>query len=1144
MDIDSYFEMLSGRFDEVYKIAEAARARGYDPRTYVEIKPAPDLASRVEGLTNIDGIGELIRKASSGQSRTKLAFAVVRELCTDNMFAEQETIKRIEIAVKVGTAILTEGILVAPTEGIQTVKGYKNSDNTDYIAISYAGPIRGAGGTAAALSVALADYARKLFGIGAYKPTQDEIERYVEETELYHTRAARLQYRPPDDDVRVIVGNCPVCIDGVPTEQIEVGVHGNLKRLGLDGKEIPITNKVRGGVALVVCEGIAQKAKKLLKEVKSQGLDWDWLNNIIKVDVKKSDARSGDTKKSSVFLEDLAAGRPILAYPSMQGGFRLRYGRSRFTGIAAKGFHPATMVITNNFVAVGTQLKVEMPGKGCVALPVDSIEGPFVVLQSGEALRISDSDTAMQARDQIKEVLSMGDILVTYGDFKKSNTQMLPSSYVEELWAQQVGKYIHGFDKTDVSFSEAYRISLEHGVPMHPKYLYEFNSVSTDAIKELSLWLGSEMPHADSIFAVNELAADALGGVKRTLELLNVPHKIADGKIRIENEYAQSLLASLGFASGMDGALNANPNPYADAEDALAMASQRSAFKLVRRSTFIGARIGRPEKAKERLMQPAPNVLFPIGADGGKERNITSAYLTDSKKFRSSIKADMARYRCRSCKRVIDGQFCYDCGKRTYVERKCVDCGAVTEKRTCKVCNGKTIAYEQRDIMLTKLVTEGMKRTGVSKLPRIMKGVKGLTNESKVSEPIEKGILRALNGVYIFKDGTARFDATDAPLTHFYPSEVGVGVEKLREMGYTKDYLGNELTDAGQLLELRHQDVVVNRRCMENLLHIANFVDDLLERFYGLQRFYNAATANDMIGCLLVSLSPHTSCGVLNRVVGFTDANVGFAHPYVISARRRNCDGDEDTVMLLLDALINFSKDYLPESVGGTMDTPLILTLNVKPEEVDDEVHAMEVVGSYPLSFYEKSLASVSPSEIEIEIVESRLKDKSVYDNIRFTHSSSAEALAKSPKRSRYVQMKTMQEKVDAEFNLMDKIYAVNKKDAARRVITSHFIPDLIGNLHSFSRQTFRCGSCNAKYRRVPLVGKCTKDGGKLLLTISKGGIEKYLQLAIGTAERYDLDPYIKQRLYLVKEEIDGLFTPLDTGVTATEGQFSLTRYI
>ena len=34
------------------------------------------------------------------------------------------------------------------------------------------------------------------------------------------------------------------------------------------------------------------------------------------------------------------------------------------------------------------------------------------------------------------------------------------------------------------------------------------------------------------------------------------------------------------------------------------------------------------------------------------------------------------------------------------------------------------------------------------------------------------------------------------------------------------------------------------------------------------------------------------------------------------------CDGDEDCVMLLMDCLINFSRAFLPESRGGTMDAP------------------------------------------------------------------------------------------------------------------------------------------------------------------------------------------------------------------------------
>ncbi len=1148
MDIAPYFSTLSSEFEKAYAVAKKARAKGLDPKETVEIYPAPDLASRVEGLINISGLAEMIRGLSKGQSRGKLAFNVVEEICKNPKYDSYEMMRRIELAVRVGSAILTEGILVAPTEGITGVRRYRNPDGTDYMAVMYAGPIRGAGGTAAALSVALTDYARRIFGIGQYKPTQDEIERYVEEAELYHTRAARLQYKPSDDDLRVIVGNCPVCVDGVPTETIEVGVHANLKRIGYDGKEVMLSNKVRGGIALVLCEGIAQKAKKLLKEVKPFGLEWEWLNNVIKVDVKK---KEGEASRS-VFLEELVAGRPILAYPNFVGGFRLRYGRSRLTGIASKGFNPATMIITMGFIATGTQLKMESPGKGCIAVPVDTIEGPFVKLRSGETMRINDAETAMRYKDDVVKVISIGDILITLGDFRKANSQLKPTSYVEEYWEQQLkaagfdGQIEHG----SIGFDAAYELCMKYGVPMHPKFLYEFQAVGKAAIEELAMHIirNSEISGA-SLGEVQGIYMQAHDGVRRSLELLNVPSKPDGDRIVVVGDYAKSLLASLGFVD-KSGGIAANElvaGKYEmSAQNALSMLALVSPFKLPKRSTYIAARIGRPEKAKERLMKPAPHALFPIGSYGGRDRNVTYAYVMGSKKFRADINVDMARYRCRGCNRVIAGEYCYDCNRRAVIERTCPNCNAVVDGLECPRCKKETVAYESRALDLSKLASDSMKRLGISRLPPVIKGVRGMTSRDRIAEPLEKGILRAMNGVYIFKDGTARFDATDVPITHFYPDEIGVGVEKLRELGYTTDYRGNELKEGSQLIELRHQDVILNRRGADYMLRTSRFVDAMLAGLYGLEPFYNANSMNDMIGKLVITLSPHTSCGVLNRIIGFTDASVGFAHPYTVTARRRNCDGDEDTTMLLLDALINFSRDYLPQTVGGTMDTPLILTLNVKPEEVDDEVHVMETVERYPLEFYDKTYTYAYPSEAKVPCVEDRLGKAEIYFDIGFTHGTGPLAVGYSPRRSTYTKLKTMQEKLDAEFRLMEMLECVDIRDAARKVILSHFIPDLIGNLHSFSKQIFRCSVCNAKYRRVPLSGVCRREGGKLLLTISKGSIEKYLTVAIDLADKYSLDNYIRQRMYLIKEEIGDIFVGAEVEESGTydKQQFSLLKFV
>jgi DNA polymerase II large subunit len=344
------------------------------------------------------------------------------------------------------------------------------------------------------------------------------------------------------------------------------------------------------------------------------------------------------------------------------------------------------------------------------------------------------------------------------------------------------------------------------------------------------------------------------------------------------------------------------------------------------------------------------------------------------------------------------------------------------------------------------------------------------------------------------------------------------------------------------LLELRHQDVILSKDGAEFMLKVAKFIDELLVKYYHMEPFYNITNTKGLLGHMVLTLSPHTSAGVLCRIVGFTEAYVGFAHPYVICARRRNCDGDEDTTMLLMDALINFSKRYLPSTIGGTMDAPLIGRVTIDLTEVDNEVHAMEAVEEYGLGFYSCAEQKMMPGEAKVGTVKDRIGSGDEYEHIWFTHHTGAGAIAGSPKRSTYTKLNTMSEKIDAQFRLMDMLEFVDRPDSAKRLILSHFIPDLIGNMHSYSRQQFRCVACNAKYRRVPLIGKCTRCSGKIVLTISKSSIEKYLETAIGLAERYSLEPYIRQRLFLVKDEIENVFGFV--GDAEEKKQFSLTKFM
>jgi len=56
-----------------------------------------------------------------------------------------------------------------------------------------------------------------------------------------------------------------------------------------------------------------------------------------------------------------------------------------------------------------------------------------------------------------------------------------------------------------------------------------------------------------------------------------------------------------------------------------------------------------------------------------------------------------------------------------------------------------------------------------------------------------------------------------------------------------------------------------------------------------LDRFYKIRKLQDLTGHLTVGLAPHTSAGALARIIGFTDTQVCYAHPFFHATKRRNC---------------------------------------------------------------------------------------------------------------------------------------------------------------------------------------------------------------------------------------------------------------
>lgn len=1106
---EAYFKELEAEFIRCRDLVSQARAEGLDPSLKVEIPAATDLADRVEVLMGVEGLAAHIRECEKKMSREEASLQVAADIATGLVGQFDKKIDAVQCAIRTAAAIITEGVVAAPLEGISQVSISKNDDGTEYISVFFAGPIRSAGGTAEALSVLAADYVRRKIGLAPYKPRPEEVERYVEEIALYKT-LQHLQYTPTDEEIRLIVRNLPVCVDGEQTEDEEVQGYRNLERVA--------TNKVRGGIALVIAEGIILKAPKVKKYVDKLKFDgWEFLDKIIAGSKPAEEGHEEKIKPKDKFLVDLIAGRPVFGHPSRPGGFRLRYGRSRNTGFAAAGVHPASMTIMDDFIATGTQLKVERPGKAAAMVPVDSVDGPTVKLFNGDVVYIPDVKTALEIRKDVAEILDNGEILINFGDFLENNHVLMPSPYVAEWWEQDLA--LKTQDKVDINTAEdAFHVSEKYGVPLHPKYTLMWHDIKAEELLHLIHFIAENAKLKDGTLT---LPVEPMS--KRTLEILLLIHKVRDGMVIVEGGHALTLLASLGFGPG----LKASDRDISGIGSLEAVCRLSGIVIMDRALSRIGARMGRPEKSKLREMKPPVHVLFPVGEAGGTKRSLgdASSYAKNMNDKIGTIDVEMGRRRCSKCGAFTFQNHC-ECGGHTEPYLWCPDCKIENIKKSvCPKCDKPVTPNMTMRIDMKGIYAAALRNVKERDNYAILKGVQGLISSGKAPEPLEKGILRAKHDVYVFKDGTIRYDMSDVPLTHFIPREIGLSVEQIKKLGYDHDVYGKPVESTEQVFELKVQDVILSHDCSSYLIKVSAFIDDLLEKFYHLPRYYNITKEEDLVGQLVIGLAPHTSAGVLGRVLGFCGASAGYAHPFFHAAKRRNCDGDEDCVMLLMDGLINFSRSYLPDRRGGRMDAPLVLSMRIDPKEIDKESHNIDVMARYPIEFYRATLEFKSPKDVEksIDLVSKRLGKPEQYEGFMFTAATSD--IAAGPTNSAYKTLGTMEDKLKAQLELGRRLRAVDERDVAERVINSHFLPDLIGNLRAFSTQQMRCVKCGARYRRPPLSGTCPKcGGGRVILTVHEGAVTKYLDVSLAIAKEYGVRSYTVQRLELLELSIKSLF--------------------
>jgi DNA polymerase II large subunit len=72
----------------------------------------------------------------------------------------------------------------------------------------------------------------------------------------------------------------------------------------------------------------------------------------------------------------------------------------------------------------------------------------------------------------------------------------------------------------------------------------------------------------------------------------------------------------------------------------------------------------------------------------------------------------------------------------------------------------------------------------------------------------------------------------------------------------------------------------------------------------------------------------------------------------------------------------------------------------------------------------------------------------------------------------------------------------------------------------------------------MPLIGKCTGCGNELMQTVTRGSVEKYIDIASEMCKQFKINDYLCCRVESLKAELDLIFK------RQKKSQFTLTEFM
>ncbi|EQD54733.1 protein containing DNA polymerase II large subunit DP2, partial [mine drainage metagenome] len=278
--------------------------------------------------------------------------------------------------------------------------------------------------------------------------------------------------------------------------------------------------------------------------------------------------------------------------------------------------------------------------------------------------------------------------------FLENNRPLVPGAYsidwhLAELEA--VGAPIEAAFPS--RYDSAVEIARRYAVPLPPRFLLFWHDLTGPEIRALGEFVERSGRWADARLHLPDDPS-----WREPLERLGFLSRPSEGERVGTPDSSAALVGGVGLRVE-SGALQRDRPLDPVAADPLAYVSRLAGVRIKARApSRIGARIGRPEKAHQRIMKPNVHALFPIGESGGDRRSIPTAARAPG----PGVRLELGIRRCPACE------------KHT-IWCRCA-CGQPTEP------TGE-LAFQE--LPVGPLWTSALERLGLRVAPEV-KGVKGL----------------------------------------------------------------------------------------------------------------------------------------------------------------------------------------------------------------------------------------------------------------------------------------------------------------------------------------------------------------------------------------------------------------------------------